>query len=539
MTKAEKSNLRADLFRHLDGIVTAPTAYTLHEEGVLTYILKKEKVALQELSKAFKANEGYLNVALRVLAAQGWLDYKIVEENDIWVYTNKKSAIAFGLIPLFKDVVDLIQLSGKFHQRKFEKAPFLALEKIVKKYKQNYGIVFSKEGVEREIQQQVLKHIEGHIVGPSVVALGMGGMFHKYFMEASFMPEEFHKDGESFGKLLDFFTFLGWFTKKNNTYSFTPKGFFYAKRASAYGVTVSYIPMFRRVKELIFGDPSIFWNLPAGATEIHVDRAMNVWGSGGAHSAYFKVIDKIIIDLFNKPIEEQPKGILDMGCGNGAFLIHLFEVIENRTLRGQMLEEHPLFLVGADYNKAALKVTRGNIIQADIWAKIIFGDIGRPDLLADDLQENYGIQLGDLLNVRTFLDHNRIWSEPTAITPNRKSNSTGAYAFRGKRLSNALVEDNLKEHLQKWSPYVQRFGLLVIELHTISPSITAQNLGKTAATAYDATHGFSDQFIVEIEVFNKVAVEAGLFRVEKHFTKFPNSELGTVSINLLKRNTTL
>jgi len=183
-------------------------------------------------------------------------------------------------------------------------------------------------------------------------------------MEASFMPEEFHQDAESFSKLLDFFVSLGWFNKKTNTYSFTEKGFFYARRASAYGVTVSYMPMFRKVKELIVGDPSIFWKQPAGAKEIHVDRAMNVWGSGGAHSSYFKVVDEIIIDLFNKPINEQPKGILDMGCGNGAFLIHLFEVIERRTLRGQLLEEHPLFLVGADYNKAALKVTRANIIQA-------------------------------------------------------------------------------------------------------------------------------------------------------------------------------
>ncbi len=538
MTKAEKNNLRADLFRHLDGIVTAPTAYVLYETEILIYLFQNKKVNLSTLSAEFKANEGYLNVALRVLAAQGWLDYEIENKGEIWIATNEKSAIAFDLIPLYKDVVNLIELSAKFHNRKFEKAPFLALERIFKKYQQNYGLTDSEDAITQAIQQQVLKHIEGHIVGPTAVALGMGGMFHKYFMEASFMPEEFHKDGESFGKLLDFFTFLGWFTKKNNTYSFTPKGFFYAKRASAYGVTVSYIPMFRRVKELIFGDPTIFWNLPAGATEIHVDRAMNVWGSGGAHSAYFKVIDKIIIDLFNKPIEEQPKGILDMGCGNGAFLIHLFDVIENRTLRGQLLEEHPLFLVGADYNKAALKVTRSNIIQADIWAKVIFGDIGRPDLLATDLQENYNIQLGDLLNVRTFLDHNRIWRKPKIITANRKSNSTGAYAFRGRRLPNALVEDNLREHLQKWAPYVQRFGLLVIELHTICPSITAQNLGKTAATAYDATHGFSDQFIVEIEVFNKVAAAAGLFPVEKHFTKFPNSELGTVSINLLKRDTT-
>jgi len=539
MTKIEKSKLRADLFRHLDGIVTAPTAYALQEGGVLDFLLKEEKVSLKDITKQFKTNEGYLNVALRVLAAQGWLRYEIVGEDDIWIATNDKSAIAFPLIPLYKEVVELLQFSEKFHNRKFEKAPFLKLENLFKKYQQNYSIQWAEDKVTRAIQQQILKHIEGHLVGPTVVALGMGGMFHQYFMEASFLPEEFHQDAESFSKLLDFFVFLGWFNKKKDTYSFTDKGFFYAKRASAYGVTVSYMPMFRKVKELIFGDPTIFWNLPAGAKEIHVDRAMNVWGSGGAHAAYFKVVDKIIIDLFNKPIGEQPKGILDMGCGNGAFLIHLFDVIENRTLRGQLLEEHPLFLVGADYNKAALKVTRANIIQADIWAKVVFGDIGRPDLLAADLEENYNIQLNELLNVRTFLDHNRIWNEPKGEELPRKSNSTGAFAFRGRRLPTALVEDNLKEHLQKWKPYVDRFGLLVIELHTIAPNLTAQKLGGTAATAYDATHGFSDQYIVEIEVFNKVAAAAGLFPVEKHFTKFPNSELGTVSINLLKSGGTL
>ena len=539
MTKAEKNKLRADLFCHLDGIVTAPTAYTLQQAGVLDFILKKEKIALVDLAAAFKANEGYLNVAIRVLASQGWLSYEAVSENMIWVASNEKTKIAVELIPLYKDTVDLLQLSEKYHSRKFETEPFLALENIFRKYRENYGIEWSADETTRSIQQQILKHIEGHIVGPTVVALGMGGMFHKYFMEASFMPEEFHQDTESFGKLLDFFVSLGWFSKNKNTYSFTDKGFFYAKRASAYGVTVSYMPLFRKVKELIFGDPTIFWNLPVGTKEIHVDRAMNVWGSGGAHSSYFKVVDKIIIDLFNQPIEDQPKGILDMGCGNGAFLIHLFNVIENRTLRGQLLEEHPLFLVGADYNKAALKVTRANIIQADIWAKIIFGDIGKPDLLAEDLQDNYGIQLSDLLNVRTFLDHNRIWSEPREKTPDRISHSTGAFAFRGRRIFNAEVEDNLKEHFQKWKPYVERFGLLVIELHTISPTLTAQNLGKTAATAYDATHGFSDQYIVEIEVFKKIAAEAGLFPVEKHFAKFPNSELATVSINLLKNNATL
>ncbi len=49
------------------------------------------------------------------------------------------------------------------------------------------------------------------------------------------------------------------------------------------------------------------------------------------------------------------------------------------------------------------------------------------------------------------------------------------------------------------------------------------------------TPGFSDQYIVELEVFNKVAAEAGLLRDEKHFTKFPNSDLASVSINLLRK----
>src|SRR5690606_33890855 len=118
--------------------------------------------------------------------------------------------------------------------------------------------------------------------------------------------------------------------------------------------------------------------------------------------------------------------------------------------------------------------------------KVIWGDIGRPDLLAEDLKNNYNIELSDLLNTRTFLDHNRIWEEPKTTT-NRISSSTGAFAFRGKRISNNLVEENLFNHLQKWSPYVQKHGLLLIELHTIAPELAAQNIGKTAATAYDAT----------------------------------------------------
>ena len=528
LTKQEKSTFRSSLFCHLDGIATATTLFALHKKGVLEYLLEHQTIELHKISNEFSANTGYLNVGLRVLCSQGWLTQNY-ENNNIYFSINTNSVEAFALAPLLEDAINTLQYSIKYPEERIGADAFIVLNSIFKELENSYGITNPNT-----IEQQILTHIEGLVIAPIIVMLGVNGMFHKYFMEASFSAQEYHKDPESFKKILDFFVHLKWFTKKKETYQFTNKGLFFAKRASAYGVTVSYLPTFYQIDNLLFGNPLVLQSTN-NEPEKHVNREMNVWGSGGAHSTYFKVVDEIIINIFNKPIEEQPKGILDMGCGNGAFIQHIFDVIEHQTVRGTLLDDHPLLLVGADFNEAALKVTRANLIKADIWAKVIWGDIGKPELLASDLKENYNIELKDLLNVRTFLDHNRIWDTPKHPTA-RKSTSTGAYTYKGKHISNSLVEDSLLEHLLKWKPYTEKFGLLVIELHTVKPELVSRNIGKTATTAYDATHGYSDQFILELDVFHKIAKEAGLYPDDKYTAKFPNNELATVSVNLLKGN---
>ena len=80
----------------------------------------------------------------------------------------------------------------------------------------------------------------------------------------------------------------------------------------------------------------------------------------------------------------------------------------------------------------------------------------------------------------------------------------------------------------RWSPYVRKFALLMIELHTIAPKLTAANLWKTAATTYHATHGFSHQYIREIPA------EAELYPNINFFRRCLDSPIATVSINLLK-----
>jgi len=536
-SKLELQQLRSKLFRHLDGIVIAPSAFSLQKRGVTNYLLAHKSVNLEKLVTEFGANDGYLNIALRGLCSQGWLVQKIDNKADqISFEINDLSETAFNHFYLYEQVVSLLNMSENHHARKFEMEPFVALEGIYKKFKNNFGLDLSSEESVRQVQEQILTHIEGIILGPTLVHLGMSGMFHKYFMQTRFRPEEFHRDFEGFRRLLNLLTDLHLFKIVNDSYEFTQYGLFFAKRASAYGVTVSYIPTLRKLDDLIFGDPLIAINSTAKGEETHVDREMNVWGSGGAHAAYFKVVDEIIIEMFNKPIDKQPKGILDMGCGNGAFLQHLFTVIENQTYRGTVLEEYPLIIIGVDYNETALNVSRDNLIKADIWAKIVWGDIGNPDLLAADLKDKYDVELVDLLNVRTFLDHNRIWETPKKTKDLRISTSSGAYASKGERINNNLISESLKEHLKKWTPHVKKFGLLLIELHTVKPELVAQNIGKTAATAYDATHGYSDQYILEIDEFLKAAEGAGLTPDERNFRKFPDSDLATVSVNLFTAN---
>jgi len=535
LTRERQRELRATIFQHLDGIVTAPTIHALEERGVVSALRDDGAVHLEALSERFDANDGYLNVALRVLASQGWLEQKIEGRAERVAFALTDSGrIAFDNVHLYRDVVEFMHYSGGFHPRRFELEPFRLMEAVYARYRDRYGVTPPDDPSDRAVQEQIFAHIEGALFGPTIVRLGMSGMFHKYFVEASFRPEEFHEDGESFGRLLAMFAELGWFAEQNGTFRFTDEGLFFARRASAYGVTVSYLPTLRRLDELLFGDPNILRPGSADGPEIHVDRETNVWGSGGAHAAYFGVIDDVIVELFDRPIDEQPRGIVDVGCGNGAFLEHLFDVIENRTARGKALEDHPLFLVGVDFNETALRVARTNLARANIWAKIIWGDVGRPARLAEELMDEYGIDLKDLLNVRTFLDHNRPWTPPVDRKEGRVSTSTGAFASRGRRVSNADAEDSLREHFARWAPYLERFGLLVIELHTLPPEVTAANLGRTPVTAYDATHGFSDQYIVEIDVFERIAAEAGLRARPEDARRFPDSDLATVSVNLLR-----
>src|SRR6266852_1865321 len=536
MVQDEKAAVRAAVFSHLAGIVLAPTVKALWDRKVFDLFQgSSEWVKLDDVVDRTRGNRGYLRVALRLLAACGWLEQRLEDNGRSAFYSlTNEGRIALTLAPpLYGEVISFIPKAVFLEDFLFgsSDAPVLpSLQLLVQRAWERWGISPAEDEVTAKVSQQVRGHLDGMLVGPAMVALARGGVLAELERQPLNL-DAMAGNKSSLSFIFDLLATQGWVAREQNTIRLTTCGLYASQIATSYGVTVSYLPNLNIVSTLLFGNPRIA-RIDPGGVELYVNRGMNVWGSGGAHKTYFKKVDEIIIEIFNRPLEQQPQGICDMGCGDGTFLEHLYSVVKNRTARGRTLDQHPLILVGADFNKVARRVAKQTLRRSECPTfHVIEGDIIRPAQSASDLEE-LGLDIHDLLHVRSFLDHNRPYSPAiNYVKGTRAGRSTGAFSRLGEEIAPDELEENLLRHLRRWAPYVGRFGLLVLELHTLSPALTAANLERSPAVGYDGTHGYSDQYLVELPIFLENAREAGLHADPRYQCKFPSSELATVSLN--------
>jgi hypothetical protein len=532
----EKAAVRAAVFGQLAGLVVAPTVKALWDRRVFDLLAaSRDGATLDRLCQETHANRGYLHVALRLLCSCGWLRQEgHARYSDLPYILSDDGKAALEITPrLYGEVLSFLPMSvflEDFLLSKSQRSMPPSLQVLVPRARERWGMVSGNDPVLSNVQDQIRTHLDGVLIGPAMVALARGGVFEQ--LEGG--PVELKNIAANqtcLNCLFDLLGTQGWIFRDSNRVGLTPCGRYAAQIANAFGVTVSYLPLFTVVSSLLFGNARIP-RIDENGSELFVNRAINVWGSGGAHKTYFKRLEEIVIEIFSRPIESQPRGICDMGCGDGTLLEHLYGVVKSRTARGGVLDKHPLTLVGVDFNKVARRITTQKLRKADIPVfHVIPGDINRPAQLAGDL-EKLGHDIHDLLHVRSFLDHNRPYLPPADYARGtRTAKSSGAFAHLGDEIPTDELEENLVRHLRRWAPYVGRFGLLVLELHTLPPELTAANLDKTPAVAYDGTHGFSDQYLVELPVFLECAREAGLVAHERHQAKFPPSELATISMN--------
>ncbi|NER24339.1 MAG: hypothetical protein F6J96_27260 [Symploca sp. SIO1C2] len=544
LPKDERKYLMAKVFCHLDGIATGCTIKALMEQKVTNFIEDSQQFTLKEIWHKFGGNPGYLNVGLRILENQGWLETKLDFGEKVYQLSST-GKIALKLAYYYQAPVEFIPVMMRIQDWILGKNVTLSDEEIanfknlIEKSQRKWDLPKLEEGDYNQVYNQLICHLDGFLVAPIIVSLSMKNIWDDFKQKTQHPSSQLGNNFKYWDTFFEVLALQNWMTKESESWQLTPQGCFVVSKAYAYGVTVSYLPMFAQLKELLFGKADILSQKNLDGHEMHVDRMMNIWASSRSHKTYSEQVKKIIVEIFNKPLAEQPLGIAEMGCGDGTLLKDIYEVIKQKTARGKVLAEHPLILVGADYNQVSLETTSQTLADAAIPNhRVLFGNINEPDEFAKQLWQKHEIRLQDLLSIRAFIDHNRHYQEPQSPSNQHQINSTGAFACKGKMIPNEQLIQNLIEHLRNWRYYVEKFGLLILELNIIPPKLVAKSLGKTLATPYDATQGYTDQYPVELPVFMAAAKEAGLVADPSFQTRYPPSELATVSINYFKPVTT-
>ena len=552
-TGPARVQVRRAAFEQQDGLALLPILGAFQRRGVFDR-LRKGAVPLGELAAEKAARLGYLAIAIRALAARGWLDG--------WSPIRGDGALApgpaIGLSELGRRAVDQLETLGPWLDRlepaltwgerldahlfegraHTEGAP--SVERLVAGIEDRWGLDPRKD------EARLAVMLDGVVAAPLAVALGRRGVFgvQGRGRDTCVAVRPQAPDSVRGGRWReDVATELGralhWIQSDG---SFTDHGRLVGFYASAYAVTTSYLPLLRRAEELIFrgGDFDEIFPRTIEGDETHVDRPMNVWGSGGAHDLYFRTVDEVLVGLFSRP--DHPAAICDTGCGDGSYLRHSYEVLRDRL--NWNFFENPVYFIGADLNRQSREITRETLARAGVPNAFVVDrgiDIGEPAQLADGIRDlklrtagGQPVEATDALHTNSMLVHNRVYRR-AAGRASLPSLGDGAFV---RADGFAIPLDELKGELvafmKRWAPLVRRHGWLFIELHTLDTKTQASDPGRTPTMAYDLTHGFSSQYTVERAELLDAARQAGLVPGPESFNRcFPDADKPRISINYL------
>jgi acyl transferase domain-containing protein/SAM-dependent methyltransferase/acyl carrier protein/ribosomal protein S18 acetylase RimI-like enzyme len=218
---------------------------------------------------------------------------------------------------------------------------------------------------------------------------------------------------------------------------------------------------------------------------------------------FFAALEGMILSAFNRqPVNDQPKYVADMSCGRGSLLKRAYDLISCKSSRGAALDEHPVFLIGFDYDGEALRAAESTL--SPIPHILLKGDIADPAQIIEDLKARGIADPENAVYVRSFPD-----LDGPGLVP--------AY------VSGARADRSLAEHLGRWSAAANRHGLIIAERHCIRSDEAGRFSAEDPGLPFDAHHTFSRQHRVEAEAFLAAAAGAGLFPKPCFSRKFPEA----------------
>jgi hypothetical protein len=528
---------------HCDGISIGSTMAALGARGGLAAIAARECQGIDELRRTLGARPGYLRVALRLLADQGWVELTGNPATDDLAITPTASGMivltrigdAYGrateLLAMAEEIDGILSGAVPDDART---AGASVLGQAVELMKSRWGLPSAE--LESGPAAQVAAHLDGHVIAPVMTALSRRGVLRPGTAVYQ-MNDILAGDGRPGLTLaVEMLQHQGWALCDESAVRLTPAGLVAVACAPQYWHPVCYVPLFRRVPDLLFGDQPVRPAVPPpldgdaepldgdaepldgdaepldGDAEEHPDRELDIRFSGQVFARTCRVpfLD-VVLPIFDQPVEQQPSAVVDIGCGDGTLLATLYEAVRERTRRGRLLGSYPLRLVGAEPSAVARTVAARRLGEDGLPGIVIGGDITDPDGLAATLA-TAGLDARDVLYVCKSVIHDRPYTDPGdlalpgAAPPDLLStfaDPSGASIPAGKVIS------SLAALFLAWRGLADKHGFVVIEAHSVDPAVSASLAGRTMATSLDATHGYSNQYPVTPDVFSWAARAGG------------------------------
>ena len=507
--KTEVSVVVKTIFHHIDGMAIGSSVQSLAMHGVFDRLKKTHSPCnVNHLADEVGARKGYFQVALRLLAHQGFLRLSGEMDNGRKEVTLTDEGIAWlTLVDYYQQIPRLLdrasELPGILSSDDFNIESELFLPQVPN-HIETSGIM-----------GRVALHLHGALVAVIMTELYTKGVLEKLISRLGrFLAfDEITPNPTVSEFLANILEIHGWARTQKTGIALTDRGILAAQWTPQYFYPVSYLSTFRNVPELLFGTGHNNETCDTNANEAHIDRNLDIKFSGVVFQRTCRqpFLD-IVLPIFNRePLSEQPASIVDTGSGDGTLLMELFQAIKTQTLRGRFLESFPLLLVGAEYTRVAIEATKATLEAAGIPSKTIFGDIGDPSRLSKTLLD-IGVDPVNALHVSKSVIHNRTYKNPeqTERLANWKPLSQSPFTLpNGSLIRPRVMECNLIELFEKWAPLTKKHGMVVIEAHTVDPELVSNHVGQNIVTCLDATHGYSNQYLIESEVFERAAKAAG------------------------------
>jgi hypothetical protein len=416
---------------------------------------RPEVVSLEALSAArsvgdTKRHLGNLCGALRLIGLAGWVVTEGTGEGTRFWLTEAGLAAARAVRKhgaVFDRVQRAITHTKQYHLivRRHPATPAAVeeLKELVALEARNWGIeIEGATPTERRGVRHLIEFLDASLLGPVMVALSMPEHRDEQNRTVEAAPpvfEMFGADGTLDLRTIDssrldvgFLDAAFDLLERHQMVSRDPSARHRVKLldwgrtchqvvSPAAALIVSYLRSYEHVESLLFDDPDPL-NM---SSDSHVDRVMNIWGSSGAGSGPMSVIisDKILKRLFDElPLESQPAGLADMGCGDGTSLKRLADYVIQHTKRGRALDRFPLTVIGADYNESSRRRARETLTafasHPHVRTAVVHADVSNPDAynetvkaLGFEVPDGSGkrpVDLRDLVHTFMFLVHNRI-----------------------------------------------------------------------------------------------------------------------------------